>query len=51
MMAQLMPNSVYNQGNMSRRSPVLRSEINSMKFDLGDDDAEKPNAEIDRNRH
>ena len=51
MMAQIMPNSIYDQENVNRRSPVLRSEINSMKFDLGDDDHEKPANEVGRNRH
>lgn len=41
MIEQLMPNSTF-QADNSRRSPILRSEINSMQFDLGDEEVEKP---------
>jgi len=40
-MSQLMPGTNFNLSqNQSRRSPILRSEINSIKFDFGDDDNE-----------
>ena len=42
MMAQLMPNMQSSHASNNRKSPLLRAEINSIKFDLGDDDPQKP---------